>query len=393
MKDLFRTERDYLIRRGYLYLPLLHDPQIAAELNHLTASEHLFRADPHDPPSVEEYSGNTFVKSLHLLSWLENYPLLFPQSLKGFRTAWLQAHAGDAAILQMVNWDETFATILFQILPHFMKKNKLTGRRRYNEQQVLDRLVEKLPVPARYSRYAAKLTTSPPSTTDALQQLRQRVVKSGHELPADGLYSGRELQEWLASEMAEQALSGIRQEVERAIGGLRALLGRPVEHVALLLYLMDKGTFEVDGFGFQRIGSGPGYTVFKHTGDYALKDYYGRLYLFPDCRVAVVTDRLLKPVVLEKYKHPFLLGFAAGQEICLGNETHAEHFSARAAIEAIEAGIGTLFYGYNSRQRNGYHSLDSTNMYVRGVGFDEYRIPKDHDKIVTGRVEIKNAYF
>ena len=85
----------------------------------------------------------------------------------------------------------------------------------------------------------------------------------------------------------------------------------------MLLYISEKGSLEIDGFGFSRMGMTDEYVIYKHTGEYALKDYYGRIYLFPDCRVAVSTIVPLKPVVLDTYKHPFLEGHDAGQPICL----------------------------------------------------------------------------
>ncbi|HBD07976.1 MAG TPA: hypothetical protein DCZ69_06910, partial [Syntrophobacteraceae bacterium] len=78
------------------------------------------------------------------------------------------------------------------------------------------------------------------------------------------------------------------------------------DHVATLLYLAEEGSFELDGFGFSRIGSRDDYLIYKRTGEYILQDYYAQKYLFPDCRVAVSTNGPLRPLVVESYKHPFL---------------------------------------------------------------------------------------
>ena len=146
------------------------------------------------------------------------------------------------------------------------------------------------------------------------------------------------------------------------------------EHVAILLYIAETGSLEIDDFGFLRKGFHNEYLVYKRTGEYVLKDYYGRSYLFPDCRVAVSTAGPFTPVVIEKYKHPFLFRHAAGQEICLQNFTPPNEFNADTAIRVLEEGITALLYSYDSRRRNGYHSLDPTREYIRTIEFVDYRI-------------------
>ena len=146
------------------------------------------------------------------------------------------------------------------------------------------------------------------------------------------------------------------------------------KHLGILLYIAAKGSLELDGFGFLRIDSSDDYLVYKRTGKYILKDYYARRYLFPDCRVAVPTFGVLRPIVLETYKHPFLLRHKAGQEICLGQFTPTKKFSARNIIEGVEKGINALIYGYDSRLRNGIHSLDQKRLHVKSIEFDDYRI-------------------
>ena len=83
------------------------------------------------------------------------------------------------------------------------------------------------------------------------------------------------------------------------------------------MYLADKGALEMDGFGCTRLKNGQDYRIYKRTGPYALQDYYGRLYLFPDCRVAATTAGRLRPVVVDRCKHPFLRQDGPGQDIWL----------------------------------------------------------------------------
>jgi hypothetical protein len=163
---------------------------------------------------------------------------------------------------------------------------------------------------------------------------------------------------------------------------------------ALLLYLRDRGELELEGFGFFPDARSAGdYWVYKRTGEYFLQDYFGRLYLFPDCRVAVSTRERLRPVVWEKYKHPFLRRHAPRQEICLPKEYQVPLVvGPREIIAALEAGLTALYYGYNPRRRNGYHSLDRHRR-EQLVSFDDYRLSSEDPRVLSGRVEVKNRYL
>jgi len=116
------------------------------------------------------------------------------------------------------------------------------------------------------------------------------------------------------------------------------------------------------------------YFVYKRIGEFVLKDYYARSYLFPACRVAVSTYTPFRPFVMEKYKHPFLLRHKSGQEICMQHFAPPNEFTAENAIRIIEEGLTALRYGYNARRRNGYHSLDRTWVYIPTIDFEDYRI-------------------
>jgi hypothetical protein len=141
-----------------------------------------------------------------------------------------------------------------------------------------------------------------------------------------------------------------------------------------MLYIADTGAMEIDGFGFTKSNDNRGYLVYKRTGEYILKDYYARSYLFPDCSVAVSTAGPLRPIVIETYKHPFLYDYDSGQEICMRSFNPPKQFTVNNAITVLEEGINALLYGYDSRRRNGIHSLDHRRVHVKGIEFDDYRI-------------------
>jgi hypothetical protein len=142
-----------------------------------------------------------------------------------------------------------------------------------------------------------------------------------------------------------------------------------------MLYIADTGEIDIDGFGFIRNNSYKGeYLVYKRTGDYVLKDYYARSYLFSDCRVAISTYAPFWPFVIEKYKHPFLLRHKAGQEICMKDYRPPDELTAENIIRVLEEGLTAMRYGYDGRRRNGYHSLDKTWVHIPTIDFEEYRI-------------------
>jgi hypothetical protein len=108
--------------------------------------------------------------------------------------------------------------------------------------------------------------------------------------------------------------------------------------------------------------------------------------------VAVSTGGRLKPFVIEHYKHPLLRRYSPGQEICLPKDFQpSATFNAANVIQSLEAGINALYYGYNARRRNGYHSLDRIHQ-ERFLDFDDYRTPPDDPRIVSGEVEVKNIF-
>jgi hypothetical protein len=190
----------------------------------------------------------------------------------------------------------------------------------------------------------------------------------------DGFVEGNELREWLHKALEVQILNRERARLEQELDERERMGESKRKHIATLLYIAKRGSFEIDGFGFSRIGSSEDYLIYKRTGEYVLTDYYARKYRFPDCRVAVPTMRPFRPVVLEPYKHPFLQGHGPRQQICMRGFKWPEEFTADNSIRLLEEGINALLYGYDARRRNGYHSLDPTRHYIKTIEFEDYRI-------------------
>jgi hypothetical protein len=77
---------------------------------------------------------------------------------------------------------------------------------------------------------------------------------------------------------------------------------------------------------------------------------------------------------MEKYKHPFLFGHKSGQEICIKNFVPSDELSVKNIVRTLEEGLTALYYGYDARRRNGYHSLDKTWVDIPTIDFEDYRI-------------------
>lgn len=269
----------------------------------------------------------------------------------------------------------------------------------------------KVSIPARcYDEARALLDTN------SLRGAAKELEKQGTAIAPlkDGLTSTRRLGEWLQRAVEQRILEGEKARVRQAVQQREESPDAQRRHLAVLLHIAEEGALEIDGFGFSRIGPGDEYCVYKRTGEYALKDFYGRLYLFPECRVAVSTILPLKPFVMEHYKHPFLEGHDSGQDICMRGFSPPNVFAAATLITALEEGIQALLYGYSPRRRNGYHSLDRMTArarigdsgeqpmvepldypvirrrHVLDVDFDDYRVPRDHSKVASGLVEVTN---
>jgi hypothetical protein len=372
MRRLIGSGIDFLVEAGFLYLPLLYDPAIEREI----------QATP-DPTELKETSGSVilnegkhFVKSLSLHSLVANYERIGKDLYDQVRSAVLRQVAGNVDRGETsLSWK--LITIIFQVMPYFIKKNRGFERGKFGKEEILKLIAEKVDVPPReYERTNTVFDLKP--LQEALKELEK--LDSTFKSPRDGIISSSELNHWLQKALRAQVVEKERTRLKNEVLRREQLIASVDEDMDILLYVAHKGSLEINGFGFTRIGTSDDYLIYKRTGEYRLKDYYGRSYLFRDCRVAVPTFSPFKPVVMEKYKHPFLYAHDSGQEICMHGFYPPQQFSAEHAINLLEEGINALLYGYDARRRNGYHSLDRTREYVRTVEFEDYRIPPGEQK-------------
>jgi hypothetical protein len=382
---------EVLVHQGQLYLPLLFDPQVHKECQTLAprgAWREPSSGDSFPPafPPVLAVQDQPFVQAVSVTSLIDHYALLFPQENEARRRL-LREQYSLAADLWDVGLDPKLVTIIFHVLPHFIRREGLPRRRRLGEGEILDLIRERLAIPPRFAEEARRFLDLNP-LKDAIQRLESARIE--FEAPPEGLTPAARLRIWWEASLTARLLHEERARLIKELKDREHWADAQEHRLAVLLYLTERGSLELDGFGFTRLRQGQDYRIYKHTGPYVLKDYFGRLYLFPDCRVAVATLGRLRPVVVDHYKHPFLRQHGPGQEICLGPETHNLTFSAKNVIQALEEGINALCYSYDSRRRLGYHRLDALPGMMHLTDFEDYRISADHPLIASGGVKMKN---
>jgi hypothetical protein len=387
----FEADLEILVHRGHLYLPLLLDPEINQEIQAPISPSYSWEESPgglsRSPvPAVLAVQDRWFVQAVSASSLVDNYAQLFPQDHEDRRRT-LREHYSLTADFFGVALDPHLVAIVFHILPHFLRRDGFQRRRRLQEGEVLDFIRERVQVPHYFDQQARSFLDVNP-LKEAL--LRLETVHLEPKPPPEGLVPATDLGAWWEEVLTAQLLVEERNRLFQEIEEREHWATAQESRLAVLLYLAQKGSLELDGFGFSRMRRGQDYRVYKRTGPYALQDFYGHLYLFPDCRVAVTTLGRLRPVVVDHYKHPFLRRYASGQEICIGPESSNLSFSAKNAIQVLEEGINALLYSYDGRHRAGYHRLFVLPGMMRLVDFEDIRIPKDHPLIVSGQVEVKN---
>jgi len=390
MWHLLASETEIFIHSGFVYMPLLFDPHIKAELEFLAGQGAL------PPPGVVETisenliytDGGYFIKSLSLASLVDNYQAVFPEEYERERLRLSRYVLPDTFAYQPL-LDIKLKTILFDILPHFIRPRRGRRRDHVKAASVLAYLASKVPVNHGNKTRLDRLRERETSLRQLLLRLEHLNTPPGPT--PENRRPGHELSQWfrgaLQAEILAQEISHWRQELEQ----VQDVLNLPPPQLAVLLASAARRALEVDGFGFSPDKKHKGeYLVYKRTGEYVLKDYFGRLYLFPDCRVGVSTAGPFHPVVVDMYKHPLLRRFGSRQAICLNDYQPTTEFSAAGVIKALEEGLNAMFYGYNSRKRNGYNSLDKFGRHLSVVDFDDWRIPRDHPRVTAGELEVKN---
>jgi hypothetical protein len=378
--QLFHSEFELLVHSGFIYVPLLFDPDIAGEIQDRPDREGLLDdLASGGSEIVVELRGKQFVRSVNIQSVLANYERMDKEYCDQLKRDYLRKSPSFSGLPSILPSGK-LQTIILKIMPYFIRKGKGFERRQLSDEDLLDLVCSKLDIPQGFIERVDKILDSKPllERLNDLDKLEQTI-----EPPPEGRITGEALRQWLRKALESQIVNRERASLGQELREREEFSESKRNHIATLLYIAEKGSFELDGFGFSRIGSRDDYLIYKRTGEYILKDYYARSYRFPDCRVAVSTMGALRPLVVESYKHPFLIGHVPGQEICISGYNWPQEFTASNIIRVLEEGINALLYGYDARRRNGYHSLDPTVYYVKTIEFGDYRVQTDDHPVAS----------
>jgi hypothetical protein len=369
--QLFHSEIELLVKSGYIYVPLLFDPDIAREVQGRSDTEESLDGLAYGKSnSVVDVEGRAFIRSFSLQSVVENFERIDKNSYEVLKRDCLRRYS-DLPGPALGALNGKLQTIVLKVMPYFIRKGRGLERKQISDEELLDLIGSKIEVPQRFVEHADEVLDP-----GALSRRLDHLSKLDHEIetPGEGRVTGKALRGWLHQALKVQIVNREKARLKQELRERERMGDSKRNHIATLLYLAEKGSFELDGFGFSRIDSRDDYLIYKRTGKYILKDYYDREYLFPDCRVGVSTAGPLRPLVVDIYKHPFLVGYAPRQDICVRGYNWPDEFTADNIIRILEEGINALLYGYDARRRNGYHSLDPTLFYVKTIEFVDYRI-------------------
>ncbi len=376
---LFSATREILVKSGFIYFPLLFDEELEKELAKSVVIHKGF---------LVELDAMPFAKGISIESFVSSYHLLAPESYEERRKKVLDRYPFLKRITELPI-TEKLCTIIFEILPYFTSKPDRTARKKYTRESIADLISKKISTDI----------TSSGNTKDLLNiaQLKETLDRLKNVNPPrksfpDGIMSRSEFEIHFFELLENQILNKERENLEKTIIRRERFSGSNEKVLSVLLAVAEKGALEINGFGFYETGVKSEFIVYKRTGEYALQDYYGRVYLFPDCRVAISTNGALDPFVIENYKHPFLQKHAPSQKICMKSTSVPSVFNTRNAIFALQEGINALLHGYDYRRRNGYHSLDTLPMPGGSISFEDLMVSKDHPAIREGKVQVTNKF-
>jgi len=372
MWQLLNSDMEFFVESDFIYLPLLFDPAIEKEVQALLQPGRPMKNPGHpESKTIITHQDRQFVKALNIHSVLANYEVINAYDYKRRRKEFLKKYQLTREV-DGILLDDTLKTILFQVMPYFIRKNRGLRRKKLTDEEILDLVGATIDIPGKYYK-EAKTFRNVEHLKALLKELENQ--KPIFKPPGNGLLSTQQLRDWFHEAVHAKILAKEHDRLTKALQIRLQFRQAKPEHAATLLYIADTGSMEIDGFGFTRKNAYEGeYFVYKRIREYVLKDYSACSYLFPECRVAVSTYTPFRPFVMEKYKHPFLLRHKSGQEICMKHFAPPDEFTAENAIRILEEGLTALRYGYDARRRNGYHTLERTWVYIPTIDFEDYRI-------------------
>ena len=246
MKQLFDSDLELVMESDFIYMPLLFDPEIEREIQDFQSGKPLENPIKPGTKSIITLKGKHFIKAMNLHSFIDNYEAINPYSYQRVRNECLRKYQltreVDGHFL-----DETLKAILFRITPYFIKKNKGLNRKKISDEEILDLIGKKTNIPEKYYKEAKTFGDLKP-LKKILEGLENQTPL--FKMPENGLHSDRKLHDWIHKAIQSKVMASEHHRIEKALELREQLNQTKPEHIAILLYIADTGSLEIDGFGF-----------------------------------------------------------------------------------------------------------------------------------------------
>jgi hypothetical protein len=371
VKKILGSIDEVLIRDNFIYLPLLLDHEIEKEIE---SNEQVIKAN-------EKF----FVKAIGIDTIVKNFDKIYKEAYSSIEGELCKKIFSKE--IPAISTDKNYHllnALIFEVMPYFCPSFARIRNEKEKKEAVISAIEKSIREDIEKYRQRASELLDKTEQADLLKKLK---TKEKVTFP-EGVVKASSLENLLKEAVEIEIITKKRKELEESV---KAMKETNTRYLAAMLYLKDVRNFEFENFGFEKQEGY--YLTYVKLKEYALKDFDGRIYLFPPCRVGTCvtfSGEVHKPIVVDRYKHPFLEDYAQKQTICIVNFELKGNTAGKRVISAIEQGISTLLYGYySSNNFRGYHRLDGSGM----ISFSEYEISKDDPRIKSGEIAITNAPF
>jgi len=249
MWQLLNSDMECLVESDFIYLPLLFDPAIEKEVQALLRPGRPLE-NPGHPASktIIAHQDRQFVKTLSIHSVLENYEVINAYDYKLQRKEFLKKYQLTREV-DGILLDDTLKTILFQVMPYFIRKNRGLQRNKLTDEEILDLVGATIDIPGKYYKEAKKFREVE-HLKAVLKGLENQ--KPIFKSPGNGLLSTHQLRDWLHEAVQAKILAKEHDRLTKALQIRLQFSQAKPEHAATLLYIAETGSMEIDGFGFAR---------------------------------------------------------------------------------------------------------------------------------------------
>ena len=176
MRQFLDSDMELVVESDFIYLPLLLDPEIEKETQVLLQPERpLENSEQPGSKTIIKHKSKYFVKALSIPSLLDNYPAINSYSYRQLRNDCLRKYQLTRDV-DDIFFDGPLRTILFQVMPYFIKKNRGLQRNKLNDEEITAKfLIKYLKINDQYEEIMEKgalgFLQKPLLKEDLLEQL------------------------------------------------------------------------------------------------------------------------------------------------------------------------------------------------------------------------------